>query len=291
MPKAKPEISPDAQEAPAPSSRLVYRQALSTRVTHWLWAVSLFFLLMSGLQIFNAHPALYLGHQSGFEFDNTVLRIGVEEAATGPVGYTELLGFRVETTGFLGLSGGSGAQQARAFSSWATIPSGQDLASGRVVHFFFAWLLCFTLLIWLLTSVASGHLKRDILPRRTDLAALGADMADHLRLRFHRGRSYGPLQKLSYALVLLVLLPLMILTGLAMSPGMNAAVPFLADMFGGRQTARTLHFLGMALILLFFIVHILMVALAGPFNEMRSMVTGWYRAEDVRASKRKGESQ
>lgn len=99
------------------------------------------------------------------------------------------------------------------------------------------------------------------------------------------------MQKLSYAVVLLVLLPLMILTGLAMSPGMNAAVPFLADMFGGRQTARTLHFLGMALILLFFIVHIVMVALAGPFNEMRSMVTGWYRAEDVRASKRKGESQ
>jgi thiosulfate reductase cytochrome b subunit len=142
-----------------------------------------------------------------------------------------------------------------------------------------------------LTGVASGHLKRDILPRRADLAALGADMADHLRLRFHRGRSYGPLQKLSYALVLLALFPLMILTGLAMSPGMNAAVPFLADMFGGRQTARTLHFLGMALILLFFIVHIVMVALAGPFNEMRSMVTGWYRAEDVRASKRKGESQ
>ncbi len=85
------------------------------------------------------------------------------------------------------------------------------------------------------------------------------------------------LQKLSYALILFIVLPLMILTGLTMSPGFNAGFPFTLDLFGGRQTARTLHFALMLVLVGFFVVHVVMVILAGPINELRSMITGWYR--------------
>jgi len=263
-----------------PASELVYRHGAWTRLTHWVWTICLFFLLLTGLQIFNAHPALYLGDQSGFAFDNAVLRIGAEQAGEGAIGYTELFGARFETTGVLGLSGDSPeTRQVRAFPSWATIPSFQDLATGRVVHFFFAWLLFATLLVWLIASLANRHLVRDIVPAGGDLRALPHDIADHARLRLHRKRRYGPLQKLSYAMVLLVLLPLMFLTGLSMSPGFNAAAPWLVEAFGGRQSARTIHFAVMVLLVGFFVIHVAMVVLAGPFNELRSMITGWYRTD------------
>ncbi len=264
------------------SDRLVYRHSGWTRMTHWLWAISVFCLLVSGLQIFNAHPALYIGEESGFAYDNAVLRIGAENAEGGPVGYAEVLGYRLPTTGVLGLSERGGRPEARGFPAWATLPSYHDLASGRVVHFFFAWILGATLLAWLLASLAGGHLWRDIVPRRRDLAALPADIGDHARFRFHRRREYGSLQKLAYAGVLLVIFPLVVATGLAMSPGMNAFAPWLPELFGGRQTARTLHFAAMVALVLFFVVHILMVLAAGPLNEMRSIVTGWYRTDPAR---------
>ncbi len=263
-----------------PSLRLVYRHSGWTRVTHWVWALSLFFLLLSGLQIFNAHPVLHVGHESGFRFDNSVLRIGTVEGGNGLRGSTELFGLGFDTTGVLGLSGPAERPQARAFPAWATIPSHHDLATGRVVHFFFAWMLVLTLAIWLTASLVNGHLRRDILPTPSDLKALPVDMADHARFRLHRRKRYGPLQKLAYAAVLLVLLPLMVLSGLAMSPGFNAIAPFLVDMFGGRQTARTIHFTAMVLLVLFFLVHMAMVVAAGPLNELRSMITGWFRTDE-----------
>lgn len=265
--------------AAASSGNLVYRQTRATRLTHWTWAICLFFLLLSGLQIFNAHPELYVGRQSGFAFDNGVLAIGAESSATGPVGYTDVFGHRFNTTGLLGVSGPADNPSARAFPAWATIPSGQDLATGRIVHFFFAWLLSATLLVWLMASLWSGHLKRDLAPTATDIRRLPQDIADHARLKFHHSRDYNTLQKLAYGSVLFVLLPLMIVTGLAMSPSMNAAVPFLTDMLGGRQTARTIHFVTMALLVGFFIVHMLMILAAGPLNELRSIITGWYRTD------------
>jgi len=270
------EPAPQQERAPGP---LVYRQSAWTRLTHWVWAISLFFLLLSGLQIFNAHPTLYLGDQSGFQFDNAVLAIGGENTAEGPVGYVNLLGARFDTTGVLGVSGDPERPVGRAFPAWATIPSGQDLATGRVVHFFFAWLLSGTLLIWLLASLANGHLRRDLAPGVTDIRRLPRDVLDHIKLKFHHARSYNTLQKLAYAGVLFVLFPVMIATGLAMSPSMNAAVPFLADMLGGRQTARTIHFVVMLLLVSFFLIHILMILAAGPFNELRSIITGWYRID------------
>ena len=262
---------------PRPRGALIYRQKVLTRVTHWTWAVCLFFLLLSGLQIFNAHPTLYIGSESGFQYDNAVLGIGAVDTPSGPQGRTRILGYDFGTTGVLGLSGSAQEPQFRGFPSAVTIPSYRDLATGRVVHFFFAWLFVATLFIWLVASLLNGHLIRDLVPSRKDLAGLPQDVADHLRLRLHHGRSYNVLQKLAYCGVFFVLFPLIILTGLSMSPAMNAGFPWLLDLFGGRQTARTLHFVAMSLLVLFFVVHILMVLLAGPLNELRSMLTGWYR--------------
>jgi thiosulfate reductase cytochrome b subunit len=263
---------------PAGKGPLIYRQSVWTRLTHWVWAVCLFFLLLSGLQIFNAHPALYIGQQSGFEFDNAILEIGAVNTAQGPRGRTTVFGQSFDTTGVLGMSGSAEQPVFTAFPGAVTIPSYRDLGTGRVVHFFFGWIVVATLLVWFLASFINGHLRRDILPGAGDLKGLPGDVAGHARLRLRHGRSYGPLQKLSYFTVFFILFPLIIATGLTMSPGLNSAAPWLLDLFGGRQTARTIHFITMLLLVGFFIVHLVMVVVAGPLNTLRSMITGWYRA-------------
>ncbi len=261
------------------AGRLVYRQSVWTRATHWIWAISLFFLLLSGLQIFNAHSTLYIGQQSGFAFDNSVLSMGAVRTPEGLAGRTTVLGDQFDTTGVFGVSGTSENPQVRGFPAALTLPSYRDLATGRVVHFFFAWMLVVTLLVWLIASLVNGHLRRDLAPTGRDLAHLPRDVADHARLRFHHTGKYNVLQKLSYCIVFFVLFPLIVLTGLTMSPGMDAAWPWLLDVFGGRQTARTIHFVAMMLLVVFFLVHIIMVFAAGPINELRSMITGWYRTD------------
>jgi thiosulfate reductase cytochrome b subunit len=260
-----------------PKGPLVYRQSIFTRVTHWVWVIALFFLLLTGLQIWNAHPALYIGEQSGFEFDNAVLRIGAENTPEGPRGFTTIFGQKFDTTGVLGMSELRGNPNYVGFPGWATIPSFRDLATGRVIHFFFAWVLVGALAVWLVASVLNRHLWRDIILKPRDIRDLPRDIWDHIRFRFKHGRSYTPLQKTAYFVVFAILFPLIILTGLTMSPGMNAAWPWLVDLFGGRQTARTIHFVVMVLLVLFFVVHVAMVVLAGPINELRSMITGYYR--------------
>lgn len=258
----------------------IRRHNLATRLTHWVWALALFFLLLSGLQIFNAHPALYLGQQSGFAFDNRVLSTSAARTEDGEVrGVTTLLGHRFDTTGIFGVSGPGDHRAYRAFPEWLTVPSYQDLATGRVVHFFFAWLFAAVFAVWLVMSLVSGHLRHDILPTWADIRGLPQSAINHIHFRFERGRNYKGLQKLSYATVLLIFFPLMLLTGLTMSPGMDAAWPWLIDVFGGRQTARTIHFAVMLMLVLFFVVHIVMVIAAGPINELRSMVTGRYRID------------
>jgi thiosulfate reductase cytochrome b subunit len=257
-----------------PRGPLVYRQRLLTRITHWVWAVSLFFLMLTGLQIFNAFPSLHIGKESGFGYDNAILAIGAIEEDGRIRGVTRILGSTFDTTGLLGVSGG----EARAFPAALTIPSKQSLATGRIIHFFFAWVLVLALSLWLAASALNGHL-RQMVPTRADLRALPKDVADHARLRFHHGADYSVLQKLAYASVLFLALPLMILTGLAMSPGFAAAAPWLPDLLGGRQTARTVHFLTMIALVGFFLVHMAMILLAGPLNEMRSILTGWYRTD------------
>lgn len=263
---------------------LVYRQSALTRFTHWVWAVTMFFMLLSGLQIFNARPDLYIGQQSGFGFDNSVLDISAANGANGPVGQTKLFGHVFDTTGLLGLSGSADQPNFVAFPDWATVPSFRDLATGRVIHFFFAWILVGTLALWLLNALLTGHLWRDIILKPRDIRDLPKDIVDHIRLRFTHGKSYTPLQKVAYFGVFVIAFPLIILTGLTMSPGLDSAFPWLLELFGGRQTARTIHFVTMLAFVLFFLVHIIMVVLANPINELRSMITGYYRTNVKRDS-------
>ena len=256
---------------------LIYRQSRWTRATHWVWAICLFFLMLTGLQIFNAHPSLHIGLEAGFDYDNAILEIGAREAGeNGYTGFTRVFGHEFDTTGFLGVSGPD--EEIRAFPAALTIPSSRSLATGRVIHFFFAWVLVGTLAIWGIASAINGHM-RSVIPTGRDLAAVPRDIADHARFRFHHKREYNVLQKLAYASVLFVALPLMILTGLSMSPSINAVAPWLLDVFGGRQTARTIHFIMMVGLIGFFVVHMAMILAAGPINELRSIITGWYRVD------------
>lgn len=269
----------DTTGLPATKGPLIYRQSIWTRVTHWTWAICLFFLLLTGLQIFNAHPALYIGQQSGFEFDNAILRIGAVNTDAGPRGQTTVLGQTFDSTALgLGVSGTAERPAFTGFPGSVTIPSYRDLGTGRVVHFFFGWIFVATIFIWFLASFINGHIRRDIIVRPKDIAGVPLDVVDHATLKFHHGRTYGPLQRIAYFGVFFVLFPLIVATGLTMSPGMNAFAPWMLDLFGGRQTARTIHFITMALLVGFFIIHIIMVVAAGPINELRSMITGWYRA-------------
>jgi thiosulfate reductase cytochrome b subunit len=258
----------------------VYRHTRITRLTHWINLLCVTVLLMSGLQIFNAHPALYWG-QSGADADRPAFEIGADNSGDGSVaGFTRIGSLTFETTGILGVSrNASGDTVGRAFPRWVTLPGWRDLALGRRWHFFFAWAFVANLSVYLMAGMASGHFWRDLLPSRQQLRvrSLLQDIGGHLRLKFPRGeasRGYNPLQKLTYLVVIFVLLPLMILTGLAMSPGMDAILPWLVDLFGGRQSARTIHFITAALIVLFVFVHVAMVLLAGPLNELRAMITG-----------------
>jgi thiosulfate reductase cytochrome b subunit len=258
---------------PPPARVLTYRHALVTRITHWINLAALVFLLGSGLQIFNAHPALYWGDASTFA--RPWVAMTAAERSGEPVGLTKVGPVLFETTGVLGFSG----NEVRGFPKWTTLPGYRSLADGRRWHFFFAWLFVLNGLVYVAGNLANGHVKRDLLPNRDQLRPkhLLHEIADHVRLRFAKGeeaRRYNVLQKLSYLAVIFVLLPVMVLTGLSMSPGMNAAFPWLPELFGGRQSARTFHFLSAGLIVLFVIVHVLMVLVSSPWNSLRSMVTG-----------------
>ena len=270
------------EEAPAPAAPsggdLVIRHRLSTRLWHWLNALAVIILLMSGLMIFNAHPRLYWG-EYGANADSAWLEIRGDEER----GYLRVGAVRIPTTGLLGhWRDGDGVLQRRAFPGWATIPGRYDLAGARSWHFLFAWLLVVPGLLYWLWSFANRHVQRDLAPTRSELSPshVWRDIRDHVRLRFPTGEAalrYNILQKLSYLAVLFVLLPLIVLTGLTMSPAMDAAWPWLLDLFGGRQSARSIHFIAAMLLAAFILVHLAMVVLAGPLNEIRSMVTGRYR--------------
>jgi thiosulfate reductase cytochrome b subunit len=258
---------------------LVRRHSGATRLTHWINALAVVFLLMSGLQIFNAHPALYWGAKS--HFDHPWLLIGEEQRAAGPVGVTQVAGHDFVTTGVLGYSGEPGARAARAFPAWATVPSWRDLATGRRWHFFFAWVLALNGLVYLLVGLFRGHIRRDLWPTRDELKArhVWREIVAHARLRFPKGEAakrYNVLQKLAYLGVALVALPLMVATGLTMSPGIDAAAPWLVELFGGRQSARSIHFICASLVVLFVLVHLVMVVASGTWNNIRSMITGRY---------------
>jgi thiosulfate reductase cytochrome b subunit len=231
---------------PAPMDEHLYqRHTLVIRVTHWINVIALTVLLTSGLQIFNAHPSLYWGQSSYTE--------------AGPI---------------LEIEGG--------FPSWATLPSSRWLAMGRRWHFFFAWILVLNAATYVSYSIASRHIARDLAVRKTEWGSIGRSFVEHLRFHRPRGdaaRHYNVLQKLSYLLVLFGVLPLIVLTGLAMSPWINSLLPGWVELFGGRQSARTLHFVAAGLLLLFAAIHVFEVIVTGFWNNLRSMITGRFRVE------------
>ena len=215
------------------------KHRLITRLWHWTNALAVIVMFMSGLNIFNAHPMLYWGSYGSYP-DQPWLTLP-------------------------------------DFPGWMTIPGHYSLADARLWHFFFAWVLAVSLLVFLLTSLVNRHLQRDlhITRREWRWSTIMTDIRQHLRFNFNHGSGkYNVLQKLTYALVIFILIPLMIFTGMTMSPAMDANWGFLLDVFGGRQSARSLHFLAAWSLFGFFVVHILLVLAAGPVREMREMITG-----------------
>ena len=279
----------DAQSSPR-RSYLYYRHSLPVRLMHWTNVVALTILLMSGLQIFNAHPALYWAGKSSYTGKPPVLEIGVRKASEGAqagyVGYTRILGREFDTTGVLGLSkSADGRPSARGFPWWLTIPDDPWLAMARLWHFFFAWVLLINGLVYVMYSAGSRHLSRDLAPDRRDWRSIGQSIKDHLKFRHPTGdaaKRYNVLQKLTYLIVIFVLLPLIILMGLAMSPWMNSVLPGWIDLFGGRQAARTIHFVAAWLLVAFVAIHVFEVIVSGLWNHLRSMVTGRYRIVEER---------
>ena len=270
--------------AAAPRRRgtyLYYRHALPVRVMHWINVIALTVLLMSGLNIFSAHPALYWG-KSSYTGRGPVFEIGAGEDNRGnTVGVTRVLGHDFVTTGALGAArAADGEVVERTFPSWLTIPGNRWLAMARRWHFFFAWVFVINGLCYLGYSIGSRHLSRDLAPDRTDWRSIGRSIVDHLRFRHPVGEAakrYNVLQKLAYLVVIFVLLPTVILMGLAMSPRLDTVLPGWVDFFGGRQSARTIHFIAAWLIVAFVLVHVFEVVVAGFWNELRSMITGRYR--------------
>ncbi len=233
------------------------------RVSHWFLAASVLTLAFSGFVILMAHPRLYWGH-AGNDLMPAFLELPISRNYQHG-------GWAPATTFFSGSD--SVVSAVRTYdifnkNGWA-----------RSLHFLAAWFLIATGLIYWTAGLAGGHLRRDIVPRLRDLAprAIWHDIRAHLRWpqpEASGGLPYAPLQKLAYAGVVFVLLPLMVLTGMTMSPAITAALPVLLDLFGGSQSARTLHFFSFTALVLFFIIHVVMVVLTGFRRQIRSMTLG-----------------
>ncbi len=236
-----------AEPSPAPAPRRLYKHALATRIWHWLNVVIIFVMIGSGLGILNAHPHLYWGTH-GAQPDIAWLHLP-------------------------------------HWPGWMTIPGNYNLALSRRWHLFFALLLGFNLLLFMIVSLINGHFRKQLVihPREISPGHLWYDIKEHLALRFHDPANPGAfnvLQKIAYAFTLFVLLPAVIFTGLGMSPGINATWPWILELFGGRASARSIHFLAMCGIIGFVVVHLALVILAGPVREVGSMITGYWRVPD-----------
>ena len=250
---------------------------------HWTNAILLAMLLMSGLNIFNSHPALYWG-KSSYSGVPPVLELRGKQNNEGDIsGVTRIFGHEFNTTGFLGASRDStGELTKRGFPSWLTIPGYRWLAMARRWHFLMAWLLVLNGVTFVTYAVASRHLHRDLIPTGQDWRSIGRSIIDHLRFRHPTGeasKQYNILQKCAYLGVIFFLLPLIILMGLGMSPALDALFPGWVDIFFGRQSIRTIHFIVAWALVLFVIIHVFEVIVTGFWNNLRSMITGYYRVK------------
>jgi thiosulfate reductase cytochrome b subunit len=234
--------SASTSKARRPAETSSSAHSYNVRICHWINLVSCVYLLWSGVHIFLDFPELYWGH-------------------TGYRGYPAA--FRLADWGL----------------SWEAAGALGDRRWGRNYHFTAAWVFLINGLVYVVWNLYSRHFLSRMWPARDErtVAHVRAELRDHLRWR-SRGHTangrYGALQKTSYLILIFVFVPLMILTGIAQSPGFTAAMPALLDLFGGRQTARTLHTIGTVALVLFVVVHVLEVAAAGFFVKLRSMITG-----------------
>ena len=220
------------------------RHRLSTRLWHWLNLVCVVVLFMSGLTISNAHPRLYWGDW----------------------------GFAPEQAWLI----------VPRFADWMTIPGYYSLAVARDWHILMAWPFALGMLFMWIAMLVNRHFRRDIATSRHEWKprAVWADVKAHLHLDFDHGPGkYNFLQKLAYGLVLGVILPMMIFSGIAISPGMEATFGWMVDLMGGRQSARSLHFIFAFALFGFFVLHVLLVLLSGPIGQLRDMITGGKRDE------------
>ena len=214
----------------------------------------------------------------GPNVDKAFLSIGSHRENGNLRGYVDLYGYRVDTTGVLGARQTTAGPAERAFPSWATVPGYYSLAGARRWHFFFGWLFTINGMLYVFYNLAVGHLRKFFFTLG-DAKKIPAMIAYYLKLRKTSPQEgeYNPLQKLAYTSVFVLLAPLILLSGMAMSPQLNVAFNWIPAMFGGRQSARTIHFV-LAFSFLFFVFgHVFMVVTQGFFNNMRSMITGWYR--------------
>jgi len=261
------------------TGKRVYRHSIAARASHWLWTLAMLVLVMSGLQIFNAAP--YLDASDKSNPAKRVLIIGASESAADPqrvTGLTKILGHTFTTTGALGYTDdGMGGKAERAFPGWATLPGEQDLADGRRWHLFFGWILTLAIVVYLVAGAVRKDL-RDLVLRPSDVPKLLPMQLYYLRLRKEPPPhgTYNPLQKAAYTVVLFVFVPLIIVTGLALSPGIDAIASPLTALLGGRQFARLWHFSLMVLLIGYFLTHMVLVFATGPWNNIRSMITGFY---------------
>jgi thiosulfate reductase cytochrome b subunit len=232
------------------------------RLCHWLIALSVLILGGSGVVILMAHPRLYWG-----DAGNDLMRAWLEL----PLGRNYHHGGWAAPLAFFG--------EAGPISRVRTYDIFNQNGWARSLHFLSAWVFVTALGVYLAAGLFSGHLRRAILPRAADLApaTLWRDVQAHLRLPAPAalgGPPYGVLQKLAYFGVGLVALPVMVLTGLAMSPAVDAAWPILPVLFGGPQSARSIHFLILCALAVFLLVHLAMVVISGFRRQMRAMTLG-----------------
>jgi thiosulfate reductase cytochrome b subunit len=223
------------------------RHTAIVRVTHWITTLCFFALLVSGLEIVISHPRFYWG-ETGNVLTPPLFAIPIPASrSTVPTGY----GFVLPDQ-----------------NGWS-----------RYLHFQAAWVVVFIGLLYAVSGLFTRHFRRNLLPVRADLSwgAISSSIANHLRFKpsgEEEDRSYNVLQRLAYLFVIFVLFPLVIWTGLAMSPAVVSAFPFTVTVFGGQQSARTIHFFVTVLLVAFLLVHIAMIGLAGFRNRMRAMITG-----------------
>jgi thiosulfate reductase cytochrome b subunit len=222
------------------------RHTALVRVSHWLTTVCFLALLVSGLEIVVSHPRFYWG-ESGNVLTPALFSIPIPSSrATVPTGYGYVLPDQ---------------------NGWS-----------RALHFEAAWVLVLTGALYVIWGASSGHFRNDLLPDAGDRSVQAFSRALARHLRFARPAvdawSYNLVQRLTYILVIFVLVPLVIWTGLAMSPAFVSAVPSTVTILGGRQSARTLHFLVSVLLVAFLLIHVAMVWLAGFGTRVMAMITG-----------------